>query len=131
LAALRTERRDLCLELVVAGRDRLSISALIRECRRLADPRRQARSLEELADIAVRHPRRERQRPISSRRVLASVEPELRDIAARLRTGEADLRGVALLYRLVTCGASPLYGEHAGALREELIRGRYLLSVKS
>ena len=108
-----------------------SRATLRRECRRLGDPRRQARlarSLEELARFAAQRPgRRERQRSVYSRRVLAAVQPELCDIAARLRAGGAELRGVALLEWLVSAGASPLYGEHAAPLWEELVRGRYLL----
>jgi hypothetical protein len=130
-ASLRMQRRELCLELVIAGRERLPVAAVARERQRLDDPGLQAQlatSLEELADIAVQQHRPwERQRPIYHPRVLAAVEPELRDVAARLRAGGVDLRGVALLDRLVTSGFSPLYGEETGPLRDELGRGRYLL----
>lgn len=132
LASLRAQRRELCLELVIAGRERLPLAVVARERQRLDDPRRQARlatSLEQLAAIAVQRRRpRERQRPISNPCVLAAVEPQLRDVAARLRDGGVDLRGVALLDRLVTSGSSPLYGEETGPLRNELARGRCLLA---
>jgi hypothetical protein len=131
-ATLRAERRDLCLELLIAGRGRLPLTAVARERRRLADPRLQSRlaaSFDHLAALAVLpHRRRERQLSMCSRRVLAAVEPQLRDIAARLRAGDVDVRGVALLERLATCGTSPLYGEEASSLRDELARGRYLLA---
>ena len=131
-ASLHVHRRELCLELVIAGRERLPLAAVARERRRLDDPRRQAQlatSLEHLAAIAVqRRLPRERQRPIYNPRVLAAVEPQLRDVAARLRDGGVDLRGVALLDRLLTSGTSPLYGERACSLRDELARGRYLLA---
>ena len=131
-ASLHVHRRELCLELVIAGRERLPLAAVARERRRLDDPRRQAQlatSLEHLAAFAVpRRLPRERQRPIYNPRVLAAVEPQLRDVAARLRDGGVDLRGVALLDRLLTSGTSPLYGERACSLRDELARGRYLLA---
>ena len=56
-ASLRVQRRDLCLELVIAGREHLPLAAVARERQRLDDPRRQAQlatSLEHLAVIAVR-----------------------------------------------------------------------------
>jgi hypothetical protein len=130
--SLRVQRRELCLELVIAGREHLPLAAVARERRRLGSPRRQAQlavCLENLADSATRKPcRGERQRPIYSRRVLTATEPQLRGVVARLRAGGAELRGVALLDRLVTSGASPLYGERVGPLREELARGSYLLA---
>jgi hypothetical protein len=128
-ANLRVQRREACLELVSAGCEHLSLDVVARERQRLVDPRHQARlasSLEHLAAMRVQP--RERRRPICSRRVLAAVEPQLREIAARLRAGGVDVRGVALLDRLVTSGSSPLYGEEVGALRTELARSRYWLS---
>jgi len=132
-ASLRVQRRELCLELVTAGRERLPLAVVGRERQRLDDPRRQAQlatSLEHLAASAVqRRRRRDRQRPIYNLRVLAAVEPQLRAVAARLRDGGVDVRGVALLERLVTSGSSPLYGEETEPLRDELGRGRYLLGM--
>jgi hypothetical protein len=128
-ANLRVQRRELCLELVSGGREHLPLAVVARERQRLNDPRHQAQlatSLEHLAAMPVQ--RRERQRPICSRRVLAGVASELRDIAARLRAGGVNLRGVALLDHLVTSGSSPLYGEEIGALRNELARARYWLA---
>ena len=123
-AILRAHRRDLCIDLVVAGRGRLPLTALTREVRRLGDPRRSsqlAATLDDFAAFAMQQSsRRERPWPICSRAVLAAVEPQLRQVAARLRAGGVDLRGVALVERLVTSGCSPLYGEETGPLREEL-----------
>src|SRR5829696_8089105 len=130
--SLRVERRELCLELVIAGGEHLPLAAVARERRRLANPRHQvqlALCLENLADTASRKPcRGERQRPLHSRRVLRATGPQLRAVVARLGEGGAELRGVALLDRLITSGASPLYGERVGPLREELARGSYLLA---
>ncbi len=134
-ASLRVQRRELCLELVIEGREYLPLAAVARECRRLGSPQGQAQlamCLENLADIATRKPcRGERQRPIYSWQALAATEPELRGVVARLRAGGVELRGVALLDRLITSGASPLYGERVGPLREELSRGSYLLAPQS
>jgi hypothetical protein len=134
-ASLRVQRREESLELVIAGHEHLPLAALARERRRLASPRHQAQlatCLENLADVATHKPcRGERQRPIHSRRLLTATEPQLRGVAARLRADGAELRGVALLDRLITSGASPLYGERVGPLREELARGSYLLTPQS
>jgi hypothetical protein len=42
-----------------------------------------------------------------------------------------DVRGVALLDRLITSGTSPLYGSQVGPLRDELGRIRNLLGSAS
>jgi hypothetical protein len=134
-ASLRVQRRELCLDLVIDGREQLPLAAVARERLRLASSRHQAQlalRFENLADIAARKPYQgERRRPIYSWRVLAATEPQLRGVAARLRTGRGELRGVALLDRLITSGASPLYGQQVGPLREELARGSYLLAPQS
>jgi len=59
--------------------------------------------------------------------VLAAVKPQLRDLVQSLRADGAGVRGVAMLDRLITSGASPLYGRRVGPLRDELGRIRYLL----
>jgi hypothetical protein len=122
--------RELCLELVIAGRGALPLAAVSRVRRRLASPRLQrglASTLDSFAS-AARDPRRHaRHRVVFNRRVMAAVESQLRGIAARLRAGDADVRGVALLHRLITNGTSPLYGDKSGPLRDELARARYLL----
>jgi hypothetical protein len=41
-ASLRVQRREQCLELVIAGREHLPLGAVARERRRLASPRHQA-----------------------------------------------------------------------------------------
>jgi hypothetical protein len=123
-AYLRLERRDLCRELIAEGHDRLPLQPLAREGRRLLDPAyrdRLARSLEVLADMPSGRP------SLCSRRVVAAVKPQLREAAALMRESGANVRGVALVDRLLTCGDSPLYGEDAALLRDELARARYML----
>jgi hypothetical protein len=126
--SLRVQRRELCVELVIAGQERLPLAAVARVRLHLDDPRHRTQLAASLERLAVQQGRsRGRQRPIYNARVLKAVKPELRGVAARLRDSGADLRGVALLDRLVTSGSSPLYGNAIGPLRDELARGRYLL----
>jgi hypothetical protein len=130
--ALRTQRRDLCLELVIAGEHgHRSQEDVERECRRLRDPRFQARlaqTLEKWATIGARpHAPLERQRPIYNRRVVIAMESQLRDLSARLHGGGAELRGVAFVHRLLTMGSSPLYGKRVEPLRDALARAQHLL----
>jgi hypothetical protein len=130
---LRMHRRDLCRDLVIAGRGRLPLASLAHELRRLSDPRLQARlarALKELAGSGDHHhhelglgP------PLHSRRVLAAVEPQLRDLLRALHADGAGVRGVAMLDRLITSGTSPLYGRRVGPLRDELGRIRYWLRI--
>lgn len=132
---LRAYRRELCLDLVIGGRERLPLAVLERELRRLRDPQflaRLARAVEDFADIAD-HDRREigLGPPVYNRRVLAAVEPQLRDLVRSLRADAAAVGGVALLDRLITAGSSPLYGRRVGPLRDELGRIRYLLQSGS
>lgn len=131
LAVLPAHQRELCLELIIAGRERLPLAAVARERRRLLEPRHQrrlARSMEEPADIAARR-RHEggRGRPLHSLLVLVAVEPQLRELADLLRADGAGVRGVALVEYLITTGVSSLYGERVGPLRDELGRARHLL----
>jgi hypothetical protein len=128
---LRMYRHELCRDLVIGGREQLPLAALRCELRRLRDPRRRAwlaRAVKELADSAD-HPRREigLGPPLYNLRVLAAVQPQLRDLARSLQAGGGGVRGVALLDRLITSGTSPLYGRRVGPLRDELGRIRYLL----
>lgn len=132
---LKAYRRDLCRELVIAGRERLPLAALEGELGRLRDPRHQARlarAVQQLVDLAD-HYHREigLGPPLYNHRVLVSLEPELRDLVRLLRAYGVDVRGVALLDRLITSGTSPLYGSQVGPLRDELGRIRYLLGSGS
>jgi hypothetical protein len=133
LAALRAHRRDLCLELIVAGRQALPLACVDRQRRRLLDPRtreRLARSIDEIANSASRplpvHPA---VRPIFYVLVIRRVAPELCQVALLLRGDAPCVRGVAAVEWLLTSPASPLYGVDVEPLREELGRVRYLLSL--
>ena len=134
LAAIRACRRELCLELIVGGRQGLPLSCMERERRRLLDPRtweQLATSIDEMLEIAARplalHPAN---RPIFYVRVVRRVAPELRQIGSLLRGDAPCVRGVAAVEWLLTSSATPLYGVQIEPLRQELGRARYLLSVR-
>jgi hypothetical protein len=133
LAALRGRRRELCLELIVAGRQALPLACVDRERRRLLHPRtweRLATSIDEMLGIAARplrvHPAA---RPIFYVGVIRRVAPELCQVASLLRGDAPCVRGVAAVEWLLTSPASPLYGVDVEPLRQELGRVRYLLRL--
>jgi hypothetical protein len=132
MAVLVQSRRDRCRELIIGGESRLALRAVDVERRRLEDPRllaRLARTLDDMADTARRSlPRHPASRPLFDVRVIRAVEPQLREIAALLRTDAPCVRGAALVERVLTCGDSPLYGADAEPLRWELRRASYLLA---
>src|SRR5262245_1335679 len=129
-AVLDARGRELCLDLVIAGRGSMPLDVLRRVRRRLASPRQQrglATTLDKLAAAATDRRRYVRAGALRNRRVMTTVESQIRGIVARLRAGNADVRGVAVLQRLITHGTSPLYGNESEPLRDELARARYLL----
>jgi hypothetical protein len=135
LALLACHRRDVCRELIIAGREQLPVAAVERESRRLGEPQRRARlarSMEEVANSAERG--RADPGPAGSlvrTHVRRPVASELREIALLLRGKSAPIRGVALVEWLLTAGDSPLYGPLVGPLRQELGRARYFLIQRS
>jgi hypothetical protein len=132
LAVMASRRRDICRELIVAGRECLALAGVELERSRLSDARvrdRLARSFEDVADVGLGR-RFEPQvgPPLLHSRVVRSVVPELHELARLLRADAAPVRGVALVEWLLTSGESPLYGPQRQHLREELGRARYFLS---
>ena len=133
LAALRARRRELCLELIMAGREALPLACVDRERRRLLDPvtgERLATSIDEIVNSASRPlPLHPAVRPIFYVRVIRRVAPELCEVASLLRGDAPRIRGVAAVEWLLTSPASPLYGADVEPLRQELGRVRYLLRL--
>jgi hypothetical protein len=132
LAVRASRRREICRELIVAGREWLALPAVQLERSRLSDARlrdRLASSLEDIADVGLGR-RLEPQvgPPLLRVRVLRPVAPELHELARLLRADPAPVRGVAHVEWLLTSGESPLYSPHPQHLREELGRARYFLS---
>lgn len=134
LAALRLRRGELCLELIVAGRATLPLACIGRVRGRLLDPNTReqlAKSLDEVVELAaLRRPRPGAPRPLCDVRVIRAVAPELSQIASLLRGAQPSVRGVALVEWLLSSAGTPLYGASAEALRQELGRARYLLTVR-
>jgi hypothetical protein len=131
IALLRNGRRDLCLELVVRGGERLPLACVERLRRDLLDRRalgRLASSIDELVRAAGQPgPRSQLIHPLADRRVIRAVAPDLREVASLLR-GAPAVQGVALVEWLLTSPATPLYGSELEPLREELRRARYLMT---
>lgn len=121
LAQLQQERAR---ELIIAGRGGLPLSALERERQRLQRPRRRAglaNGLEDLVRAAERWSRIvPTARPVFDPRQVRTAAPELRAIASLLRASTVDARAVALVERLLTSGASPLYGREPAELHRAL-----------
>ena len=133
LAMLASRRRDICRQLIIAGRERLALADVERERRRLGDARLQtrlARTLEDFADAGAGRHFEPRITPLLHVNVLRPVGPQVRDVARLLRGNQASVRGVALVEWLLTSGESPLYGAQLQPLRRELGRARYLLSAQ-
>jgi hypothetical protein len=125
------KRRRLALDLIIEGQDQLPIGAVTRQRSRLARPRSRrwlARSFERVFEEGVGL-RRLAPGPLPMMRagVAAAVLAELGAVGALLRSPCPGIRGVALAERLLTDGASPLYGQDVEALRGQLVRASFLL----
>ena len=118
-------RRDSALELILQGRAGVPVAAVHRERQRLCSERTArhlARAFADMIDYALNPPRPcvRAARPLYSINVVAHAAEDLRHISRLLRAREASIQGVALAERLLTDGASPLYGDEASVLRERL-----------
>jgi hypothetical protein len=127
-------RRRAARDLVLEGRETLPVPVVQRERRRLLEASTRgyvARSLERVLQHVTRRPTPvpPAVRPLFDVGTVATVVEDLQAIIALLRSEAAQARGVALAERLLTEGFSPLYGENAIALRDELRRVRYLLTA--
>jgi hypothetical protein len=124
--ALRSLQRALALELIIDGRGDLPFCAVARERQRLTSPCTQAslvRALEGLIRTAATWPRiYPSARPVFDVRQVRAATPQLKDLADLLSAQPAQPRAVALIERLLTSGASPLYGQQPDELRGELER---------
>jgi len=130
VAMLSCSKRAHVLDLIVEGRGDLPLHDVARERRCLLDRRHQhqlAGWLDGIRREAEEPVRAGRARPIFSVRVIVAVAPDLATLAAQLRSGDANLRGVAAAERLLIDGTSSLYGQDESLLSEELHRIRYLL----
>jgi hypothetical protein len=130
VAMLSCSKRAHVLDLIVEGRGDLPLHDVARERRCLLDRGHQhqlAGWLDGIRREAEEPVRTCRARPIFSVRVILAVAPDLATLAAQLRSGGTNLRGVAAAERLLIDGSSPLYGQDENLLSDELHRIRYLL----
>lgn len=126
-SAHHQHKRDIALELILEGRERLAIAAVQHQRRRLLCQSTRtmlARNLEDIIEQATcpRAPRMRLICPLFERRVVASVEDNIRPIIRLLVADNPPARGVAGCERLITHACSPLYGQDAEVLRQELAR---------
>ena len=131
LAAHLQAQRDRAIELVLEGREGLRIAAVQRQRQRLLAERTRQALASRLADVlelasagrkfSLLAP------PLFEPRIVRTVASELGDVIESLRSQETSACGVARAERLVERAVSPLYGQEAEALREELCRVRELL----
>ena len=128
LALLAEQRRDICREMIIERRAPRALASVEREWERVDDPDNRARladSLERVARLAASTSAGPpTSRPYFSARLVGKMAPELREIAALVRSGTSGVAGVALVERLVSSPGSPLYGEAERVLRDELARVR-------
>ena len=127
-------KRDLVLDLIVDGREDLPLRSVACERRRLLDRRhrvRLARALDALREEAAT--------PSSGARHVSALQPAChrhRRAGARRNcpgaaASDASVRGVALSERLLSGHDSPLYGNDADRLREQLRCIRFLLDDRA
>ena len=127
IAVLVQGRRDRAHDLILDGDESLPIAGVQRERRRLAAPRTQrlmARTIDGVVEQALNPPRicPRGARPLFKIAVVASVADDLHAISRALRAEHGCIQGVVLAERLLSDGQSPLYGDQARLLREELHR---------
>ena len=126
-AACKQTQRDRALALILEGRENVPVAAVQRQRRRLSDPRTRTTLVRNLATMidqaSTRHALQAcRICPLFDRAVIRTVADELRAIIRLLDSDHAPVRGVALVEHLLTDAFSPLYGNQAEPLRQELHR---------
>jgi hypothetical protein len=116
--------RERARESIISGGADFRMPVLARERERLLRPRLRrslAGALEDLVQVAERwHSVLRQYRPVFNPRLVRATAPELRTIARLLRSCPARAAAVARVERLLTSGASPLYGHDPIELRVEL-----------
>lgn len=130
--SMRTSVRVRADQLIAEGREDDGVPVLVQERRRLASPalrERLAGSLERGLRDAERlleiHPS---YRLPYELRYLRFVAPDVREVAALLRSDSAQIRGVAATAAFVNDDSSPLFAGDVEQLRRELRRLRDLLA---
>ena len=131
LALVVESTRSRVRDLIVEGRESLPLRCIAAERRRLLDPNHRRR-LAQLVDRAVDTAENWERIAVASRppqaiRKIRPAAPELRALAANLRTNDMSVRAVALAARMLAGGyASPFYTGRLDELQTELMRIRHL-----
>jgi hypothetical protein len=128
-ASLSLEASAHALDVIIEGRGDIPLAPVARHLTRLRDRDHRyalARSVAQTRSTAMRHPELVAA-PIFRVSVVAAVADDLAKIAELVVRPEADVRGVALVERLLSDGSSPLYGDDVDALRGELHRIHFAL----
>jgi FAD/FMN-containing dehydrogenase len=124
IASASSSLRERVRDLIIEGRDDIDLPAFARERKRLLDSRRRARlakALEDLVETAERWPAIfPTARPVFNPSEVLAVAADVRVIARLLVANTQDARGAALVERLLTSGASPLYARNRDDLRSTL-----------
>ena len=131
--ACRQTQRDRALALILEGRENVPVAAVQRQRRRLLDPRTRATLARNLAVMIEQASTRRgfqacRICPLFDRAVIRAVADDLRAVIRLLGSDHAPVRGVAVVEHLLTDAFSPLYGNQAEPLRQELHRIGHLLT---
>ncbi len=130
-AAVRQQRRENALHLILEGRERLPVSAVAAERRRLTDPGHRkmlASTLELIRKGADEHPQWLRSSTLLySPPALRAATPQLIEVEQLLRGDAAGVRGIALVQRLLVDAGSALHRDDPQRLCEELRRVTVLL----
>jgi hypothetical protein len=128
---LLAERRR-AIEVILAG-EALALEAVERERRRLGSPEAQASLARAYEWVLNAGPAPlafgRAARPWLDPRLVEACAPQVRRVIARLRSGGAAVRGVALGERLISDGLGVLYGHDETALRAELDRVLFLMDT--
>jgi hypothetical protein len=127
IGVFRQRKRDCALALILEGRERVPLAAVRRQRQRLLDQRTRTALAGNLSSIieqasACRRLPACRIVPLFDRAVITAVADDLWTVSALLRACRAPARGIALTERLLIDARSPLYGNDAEMLRDELHR---------
>jgi len=132
-ALLRRRRSTLAIALIAEGREDLPLAPVERERERLLSRRTRstlARSLEGLVREAANPPALPGP-PLFDYAIIRGFKTRLCELALLLRSERSRARGVALVWRLISEGAtSPLHGNDTAQLHQELERIRFLLMAE-
>jgi hypothetical protein len=131
--ACKQTQRDRALALILQGRESVPIAAVQRQRRRLLEPRTRTTLARNLAIMIDQASTRRGLLacgicPLFDRAVVRAVADDLRAIVQLLDCEHTPVRGVALVEHLLTDAFSPLYGNQAEPLRQELHRIGHLLT---